>query len=269
MTNAGSLYQFSGKWGWSLPGFILIAAPLIVVIALVYSYGVVYIPIAGWVTFILLFGLVMAVGMSMAAVARLTKCRSGIARLVLGLSGSALALYAAWVFFLVALINQHAEEPVTTWDLVSNPAGMWAMIGFVYENGWYSIKSSTPSGMVIAAFWLIEAGIILIAPTLMLIGASSNDMFCESCQAWCGVKETAHLGLEPGKRMDITQMALPTLLGLPPLATKKVPCVRAEVLQCPRCESTRGIRYAMLTLETDDKGNVTEKATVRDGVVLA
>lgn len=270
MNEPGSLYAYSNKWGWSLLGWTLIGVPFIVALALAYSYGVVYIPIAGWVTFLLLFGFVMGLGMGVSALLKLAKCRSDRARTLFGLATGVVAWYAAWVFFLHALVNRDADEPLTTWAIVSNPQVMFAIIGMVYESGWYSIKSATPSGLMIGLFWLIEGGVIVVAPLLLIKGSAVSEMFCETCSAWCTVKEVAFLAIETGKRrFDIKDAALPNLLALKPLPAKQYPCVRAEALQCPHCEGTRGLRFAHLAQEVDKDGKKTEQVTTRDGVVVA
>ncbi len=269
MGQPGTQYQFSGKWGWFLLAVAAIGMPLIALCALVYSYAVVYIPIAGYVTFLLLFGYVIAVGMILGMLAKIGKCRSPTGWLVVGSVGGLFAVYSAWVFFVVALVNQNSPQPITTWQVVTHPHETLEIIGDIAENGWYSIKSATPSGGILIIMWLIEAAIIAIAPVVILRGAIRNEMFCEKCTKWCPVKEVAHLTPEQkGRKFTLADANIQSLLALVPLEKKKLPCVRAEVLQCPQCATTRGIRYAWLHEETDKDGKKEEKADERPGVVI-
>lgn len=180
-------YTHSGRLGAGLflvptVGFVSAA-----VLSVAYAYANVYIPIAGYVSFILTAVFAIGVGMAMSWSAVASKCRNtGFVHLV-GFVVSLAALYFAWVSFVFVILQRDFSDDVevSLIDIALNPGALWEFILVVNENGWYSIGSWTPSGGVLWAFWVIEAITVAVIITFGAAIGVTDRVFCERCSAWC------------------------------------------------------------------------------------
>lgn len=268
--NNPKLYQHSGKIGFSPLLLIFAGIPLIILLSIIYSYLVLYIPISGYITILLLAGFAFGITMIVSRLAGIGKCRSAIAITIFGALAGFVALYFAWVSFLYALFARFAPaEEVTVAQLILNPFMLYNAVMFVNENGWFSIKGATPTNIVLWIFWAIEAVVIVGAPALFAASSMKNEMFCESCNKWCGATATRFRSLpaaiEAGGVKGVDSVAL---AALPELPQKSVPCIQEELLKCPACAKTQGLRFSRITYKADKNNKLHENVEKIEGVVL-
>ncbi len=261
------LYEHSGQNGRAWLMVPLLGLPLLALASAAYSYIAVYIPIAGILTILILGGYVFATGLTLSMLGKVAKCRSRGTMLLLGLGGGLVSLWLAWVFFLYAMINRTDGASVELMELILNPGVMWTVICGIGDNGWYTISTFTPSGVVLWAFWTIETLIIVGGATLIAPTGIDNEMFCEACDRWCAVKETKHLKIEGDlTRAKVEAIDVQQLFTLPKSDAKILPSIRMELLECPSCAKNRGLRFVRLIKEVDKDGKVTEKSETLPGI---
>lgn len=265
-----NLYQHSGKVGFS--PFLLLGAgiPLMIILSCIYAYITVYNPIAGYITFLILLGYVVANGFLIAFLGKAGKCRSRAFLLASGFVGGLFSLYFSWLFFIYALMKSAGYEDVGLLDIALNPSAMWSAISSLNETGWFSIKGATPSGIVLWIFWAIEA-IAIVLGSLLIAGVSIEDeMFCEKCETWCDVSETKYLkipqNLASSKASDINPLMLRNLENA---EVVERPSIKGELLKCNSCVKYSGWRYKLISSEADKDGNEKDKSETIDGIVLA
>jgi hypothetical protein len=266
------LYKFSGALGKSPLFLLLLAVPLCVLWSAAYAYLDVYLPIGGVLTVFMVIGYAFLVVMSVSLLGKLGKCRNPARLKLMGLGVGAVAFYAAWAIFLHALIARDAEaddaKVPSALMFALHPYAMWVVMCSVAESGWYTIKGTTPSGIVLWTFWAIEAVIVLGGSYLLAGSSIDNEMFCESCDHWVAPSEMTYH--EPTAELLTALPAAITpvqLLGLTPLPAKTIPSFRAELLQCPDCKRS-GVRYSRLRHEKNDKGELVEKTDAIPGILL-
>ena len=260
-------FEYSGRVGSAPVWLLLLGVPLLFVLALLYSYLVVYIPIAGVVTVFLVFGFAFGTGAILGRVMMLGKCRNAKAAALMGLAGGALALYFAWVFFILALFNREGNEGIALSECL-NPAVLWRAILVVNDSGWYTVKGSTPSGIVLWIGWAIEAVVVVGGGWLMATTAIENELFCETCGKWCKVKETKFAPVEGALlTTPIKDVAFTDVVMLPTQDALAKPCFRSELLTCPACDF-KGIRFARLTEQVDKEGKASTTTETVPGVVV-
>ncbi|MBA3686493.1 MAG: hypothetical protein H0W72_14825 [Planctomycetes bacterium] len=250
-------YTPSGRLGRMPLLLVLVGVPAMAVLSAAYSYLIVWLPIAGWITFLITFGFAFCAGVVASLIGSRGHCRSPGAMRLAGLALGCVALYGAWIFFLHALIGRDPDpgEKPTLLTLVTNPAGCWSVIQALNAEGWYTIKSMTPSGIVLWAFWAIEAAIIVGGITLIAPGGVTNELYCETCGKWCVAVETTwrQLTREQGNEA-VDQLDPATLYALPAVAQAKTPSLKIERLTCPDCETAAGLRFTRCIESTNDKG---------------
>jgi hypothetical protein len=264
-----STYAHSGKLG-SLPMLFAIAGiPTILIMSVIYAYLDVYIPIGGYVTLLLVIGFAAGIGMAIAVIGKMSKCRNQAAMVLFGAIGGLIAIWASWTVFVYALVAKEPGSSVTLSFFLFHPGNTWEMIERINEHGWFTIRKMTPSGAGLWMLWAIEAGAIILGSVHLAKSAIVNEMFCEKCTTWCQGVETKYLQItdeQKGKKVGRIDAA--GLLYLQPIPAKIFPCIQADLLQCPQCKTSIGLRYSRLTETVDKKGERSQKAEVVPGIVI-
>lgn len=232
------------------------------VLAVVYAYLTVYSPIVGITTVLFLAGLTGGLGVAIAVLARLAKCRSVTFLLVTGFACAALALYASWVVFEYALIAS-ADDALdwTPLDLARAPGEVFAIAMSISERGWYSVFGFTPSGAVLWLIWAIEAFVILAVPTVIAAHWLEDEVFCERCKEWCTKTEgKRRLALpdDPRALQHLGPDSLGALSGLALAEQGAYPHLRLDMWQCHGCEQTEALQLTLCSCELDDDGKPAE-----------
>lgn len=256
-----SYYQHSGRV--TLHSFLLPALGLVLAFvgALIYSLGVVYIPIAGFVSLALLVGYAALLGFGMGRLVKLTKCRNMGYLYLMAILVGIFGYYFQWVVFVSALIGQMEYGPgllegITT--LLINPSELWALILSINATGWYSIHGYTPKEFFLWVLWAIEAVVILVAPVLFAPSFIAREVFCETCGEWNRVESAERKAIPPGEEyLEPEQVDIESLYFLPAATEDANPYYLLETLHCPLCKTKQGLRASRVTHGQDDKGNPT------------
>jgi len=260
----GRLHQPSGSLGSAAFVAPAISIVLAAILAIVYAYVLVYIPIGGYVSLFIVIGYAFALGMSVAWACKLSKCRSpkfvGTLGLIIGLLGFYLS-WAAFEYVLFQRWDEAGEASLTA--LMLSPRAIWGLASAINEEGWYSIRDWTPSGIVLWLFWAIEAVIVVLGSMLIASGSAEDDVFCENCDAWCD--------REPTKDSNRLQLPDPTALGrmkagdintlsqLAAAVDADQNYLRVRSWACGNCRRTAVIQVEEVTLSVDSKGKTSEK----------
>lgn len=157
---------------------------LIVGLAVAYGASFAYAYLSNWVPLIylralFLIGLVAATGISLGVIGNIAKVRNTALMGVLGLLIGGGAVYAQWVAYFHATVDSQA--------LLLDPTLIWALMGRMAESGVWEIFDWEPTGGALWAFWIVEAGIIVIGTLLIGMGML-DDPFCEKTNAWAEAK---------------------------------------------------------------------------------
>lgn len=262
------LYQFSGAVGKSPLFLLVMALPLCLLWSAGYAYLDVYLPIGGVLTLFMVGGYAFLLGVTISLVGKFGKSRNPTQLKLMGLGIGAISLYAAWALFLHALFARTDADAPSILEFARDPQMMWSGITSVNESGWYTIKGTTPSGIILWIFWAIEAAVVLGAPWLLAGSGIDNEMFCEACDQWCPAGDMTYHEPTPALMAVTVNLISPIqLLALPKLAEKNIPAFRAEMLQCPGCKRA-GVRFSRLRHEKSDKGELVEKTDTIPGILL-
>jgi hypothetical protein len=176
------------------------------------------------------FGAVM--GMTVNRVGHTMKVRNRFFAILITMVIGMLGLYFAWVWYIWMLWD---------WDtnlLIFQPTITWEIMQVLADRGIWTLQDSTPTGMVLFGFWLVEAAIVL--GMCYLTGAESGTPFCEECNCWTLKRDALRIA-----------KADPTLIAaaledeqygiIPPLAAGEIdPADYMSVLcyTCPNCEDS-------------------------------
>jgi hypothetical protein len=258
-----TIYKHSGRA--PLPGVLigLVGGALAgVILAFAYAYAIAYIPVVGYITFVLAAGFGAGAGAITGWLLKRGKVRStGIALLVVGLT-SVVAFWASWVAWTYAVLSRGGAE-VGLGDLATRPSLLWQAVQVINEVGAWSFRGSTPKGTILWVFWGVEALLILVPALLAGAAVASSGVFCERCQAWCPSAETTRLGAGiPGDqvRAHLAQGDLSILAALGPHGGG--PYTKVELTVCPRCSQTATLAVDQVVPTTNSKGETSEETVV-------
>lgn len=176
------------------------------------------------------FGAVM--GMTVNSVGHKFKVRNRFFAILISLVIGALGLYFAWVWYIWMLWDWNTNL------LIFQPAITWEIMQTLADRGIWKLQESTPTGIVLYGFWLVEAVIVL--GMCYLTGAETGTPFCEDCNCWTEKRDALTIA-----------KADPTLITaaledeqydiFPPLSAGEVnPADYMSVLcyTCPNCEDS-------------------------------
>ena len=254
MTNDSdvSFYGHSGKLGNSVPLILLLGIPVSVVMAAVYAYLVVYVPLVGYVNILFLGGYVLGTGFVLQKLAKMGKCRNVTVLYLLGGIVGAVGLYAAWVFFFKAMWG----EELSAVRLAAAPQDVWELAVVLNAQGWWE---GGPTGILQWVTAGIETLTFIIGCGWMTAQAIDREVFCEDCNSWCEQTAEQHLKiteefaatLEIEEKSDWQHF---DILKLPVAEPDEYPRFVGETLKCTGCGETSAIRLNLLTLKQGDKG---------------
>ena len=264
MLDNPSLYQHSGRLGGGVIVVPVVGILVALVLAIAYAYADVYIPIAGYVSFILVLAFAAGVGFSVSFAAVKSNCRSpGFVRIV-GFFIGLWALYAAWAAFIFVLVQRDMGDEIElgVLDLFLRPAAIWNIALDIGETGWYSLGAMTPSGIMLWVLWGIEALVVVGGVTLLATHGISGRVFCEQCGRWCTSKQDL-------MRLAITEddALLTRIIGgeleafaaLPVLPPTASPYLRVDLERCEQCEEMATVQTMLVTHQPKKDGGFEEQ----------
>ena len=258
-------YQPSGRVSPLVLPLLALALPASALLATVYSYVTLYLPIIGYFTVLLTLGLGFGVGAITVAALQRGKVRSRLFAVVASLGLGLFTTWAMWVTWGYALLQQ-GDSQVPLFVLLWPPA-LWQLISNVNETGAWSLKGATPTGAFLWVLWAIEAALLVGIPVVMGLTVAEAP-YCEHCETWCAHQKAVLLTplVEKdfaGERLRQRDFKwLESLGGLqrppPPKFT------RWDLYECG-CRATNAVSAIGIEVGLDDKGNqkVTESTLVQ------
>ena len=256
-----SVYKPSGESGNAMVLVPMFAIPLSLIMGIVYAYISVYNPLIGVISFLLPLGFGALFGLGLTKAVSLAKCRNP--RLVLLTCGAAtvFVMYCVWASFIYVFLD-HINAPVPLTTVFLGPAGIFNTMSLIAVNGWYTVKGTTPSGIVLWLFWVCEAGMIAYLAVTMPLNHVKETLFCEDCNDWCAAKKDLARYLPTGetaKNNRIKDGDLTVLAELTP-ATKTAPLyMRLDSQRCGKCSRTSTFQLSQISITKDKNGKPQEK----------
>ena len=264
MLDTPEVYKHSGRLGSAPIVVSLVGIVAGFVLALAYAYADVYIPIAGYVSFILTLVFAVGVGYSLSTAARIAKCRSTGFLHLTGFLIGLLALYFAWVTFLFVLLRQgeSSEAKISLVDILLNPAVVWEIARAIGEEGWYSMRGGLIKGTILWVFWGIEALVVVIGITALAPTGIADQVFCERCHRWCKTTKNFMRLMVP-KNDDLlarfSSGQIDAMAEMPAAHDAVSPYMRVDVDRCESCQDTATWRASLVTHERTKEGKIEEK----------
>ena len=221
------------------------------VLAFVYSYAILYIPIVGYVTFILSLGFGGLTGFATGLALRHGKVRSTWAAWATGGLVAAITFYCSWVVWIYALFHR-ADVQVPLGQIFMHPSSLWTLIVEVNKVGAWTIKGSTPTGAILWIFWGSEALLILV-PAVVCAALPIRDPFCEACERWCDERKAVRKSGQAAKEDLVTRIEAKDWVWVGTLGPGEAALhLSYDLHVCPSCEE-------MHTLTVHDVRTVQEE----------
>lgn len=264
MLDTLEVYRHSGRLGSAPIVVPLVGIVVGFVLALVYAYADVYIPIAGYVSFLLTLGFALGVGFSVSAAAGMAKCRSKGFLHLTGFLIGLLALYFSWVAFLFVLLRKDAssELEIGLFDILLSPVGVWEIACAIGEEGWYAMRGGNVKGVVLWVFWGIEALVVVIGVTVLAPTGIADQVFCERCSRWCNVTKDFMRLMVPQNDDLLARFSsgqIDAMAELPVAPVTVSPYLRVDLDRCESCQDTATWRASLVTHERTKEGKIEEK----------
>ena len=263
-------YRHSGRFSAAR---LAVAVPIGIVaasaLAFAYAYLFAYLPIVGYVSFLIAAGFGLLLGLGCGLLLQAAHVRNMAVAVVVTFLVTVAGYYTSWIVWVHAIAGR-ADVDLPIAELAKSPRALWAVIVAINENGVMTIKGWTPNGMILWIFWLIE--IVLIFGPALYVGYSSvhGATYCESCNKWC--KELAPLDLGEA---DLDELAprveagdLNALKSLPARTPDAHVWTRVELKRC-ECHKTSTLSLSKVWLKANDKGETSEETgTVIDRLLV-
>lgn len=224
-----------------LPIALGVAGAVALVMAFVYAYAMVYVPVVQ-LAFLLPLGFGGGMGALLAWIFKRAKVRSpflstGAAFLITG--GSYALSWLPWTYATFV----RADVDVGVLDVLYPPSFV-SMIAGIYETGAWSIGTgggAPVSGVMLGVCWLMEAVFVLGAAPVAAYAVASGGVFCESCERWCtGVQDVVRLPVaaqtELASRLD--ERDLRVLAEVPRAQPYDNPFLVVDLDVCGGCGET-------------------------------
>lgn len=255
-------YQHSGQFPLSSLIFTLGAGLMgAAVLAAAYSYLILYIPIGGYISFLLTFGLAIALGWLLARAMRWANVRNKIIVTAMAVVIGLFAVYASWVVWLYAML-QRAGVVVSVLDIIAYPAASWELILALNDEGAWSLSNFTPTGIVLWLIWLAEA-VIIVGGTILFARRALADPFCEECSRWT-TRTDAVARTATGDADQLVQSLERHDMGhfetLGPRDEEQPVWLRADLHTCPTCRKFNTLSVSACAIKVDGKGNTSVEA---------
>jgi len=243
-----------------------------IVAALVYAYAIEYIPFVK-LRFLGTLGFGALVGGVTAMIARAGKVRS--VPVVLALVGvcTLAAVYFSWVFWVKAVFDRYTDVHLSHIDLITSPKEFLSIIGFLNDNGTWSLGSSRSSssssapqenvsGTMLTIIWVIEGAAIFVMAFVVAVPMLKSQMFCEKCHRWSG-KAISLRRTEPGDAIAAKETLeahdLSYVASLPPASGGQF--WDFQLFSCSSCRDLNGLSIIETTQTVDKKGKVVANKT--------
>ncbi len=254
------IYKHSGKVPVSgLMLALIILVPAAVVLGIIYSAAVVYIPfvkLRGIATFF--YG--GALGALTGTVCYHAKFRSHFFVLLTTLAVAFLSYYTSWAVHPAFLAMSQGESlgdviPVAIVGFMPNVILGWAQL--IFEEGIWGMGGGAIKGWSIVGVWVLEA-LIIFGTALAAKMVYGNTPFCEDCNCWTEeTKELAQLPVSPEDPawQQFAQGNLDAVKKLQ-IAQDLPQYVELQLAACPSCTNSDFISAVGVTLTANKEGEI-------------
>jgi hypothetical protein len=256
----GSYYRHSGHF--SLGGLFLATAGaglLVAALSAIYTALILYIPLAGFITFLLAIGFGMGVGLVSGRALLLGKVRNGPLSTAVSATMAFLGVYLSWAAWSWLLLNRMNVE-ADLMAIVPSPSILWSVMTEVNEAGAWSIGGFTPSGAVLWVLWGLEATLICTPAFFVSLGMTAVP-FCERCERWCEAAQDAarisHCEADV-LRQGVEASPLDFLKRLGAPSVRDTTWIRADLHACPSCDNLTTLSLREVTVSVNEKGERNE-----------
>ena len=145
------------------------------------------------------------------------------------------------------------------------------MISALAEVGVWSIKSWTPTGIVLYVLWTIEALIIVGMAALMPYGDVASEPYCETCGRWPEreiPERKMGYATDPGLlKTSLEGGDMDALAQLGPVGDNAY--TEIELKACQSCKQIAWLKVENVTVTLDKKGKEqTEKSEIVSNLIL-
>jgi hypothetical protein len=232
---------------------------LALVMAPIYAYSMVYVPVAQ-LAFLLPLAYGAGLGALTAFALRVTRTRSTFLAVGVALLATGFSYALSWPIWAYATLAR-AEVDVGVLDVLFPPSFL-AIIAEIYSVGAWSIGSGgTPvSGLMLGVCWALEAVFVLGASPIAAAVVGGNGVFCERCQSWCRESRgllvlPAALQGEIAPRLDDGDLRV--LTEVPRAQWQESSLLRMDLDSCMGCGETHTM--TLVHVLTTQNGNRQEQ----------
>ncbi len=247
-------YRHSGKFNpAALAAALGVAVVVGIPLGLVYAYLLRWIPFI-YVNFLLTFGYGFAFGWLTSRILKAGRVRHATVAGVTSLGAGLIALYFDWSGHIHALVDG------APWIL--RPDQIVAVIPALYQEGTWTIKSVTVSGISLAMVWLVEAAIIVGVAALIPYSLVRDTPYSEKSQCWLDEEKTINtleLITDDAQVTAIKSGDLMPVIAARPKVEGAASFTRLVLKRAAVAKDFCTVRVQDVTVSLDSKGNVNEK----------
>ena len=265
---SATYYSPSGKFpGVAIPVTFIGGCIASLIIAAAYAYAILYIPIAGTVTFLLTGGAAFGLGTVLTLLLNKTKVRNTAVAAAVSLAVALVFFYFAWSTWLFALMRRGDEPSDISWvALTLSPMAVWDLVNEVNRVGAWNLKGSTPTGGLLWFLWAIEAAILIGLPTFIGLTVTSSP-FCETADEWLEEQKAVLIGAGTPEEVVKQKAEMSDFASLFVPVTDPADIISLSIWSTPRSELHTVVINAIKTTVKNNKTETDSKALVSHLVI--
>jgi hypothetical protein len=260
-------YKLSGAMGLGLLLPILVV-PLAVLLGAAYSYADIYDP-SVYLNLLVVTFTGIGAGCIPWICAKVLKTRNLFWIQIMGLFSGFITWYSSWLVFSCHMLNsgnEAGDTPVSLLDLVLNPTGLWKVIQYIGQNGWFQVSSRQVIGVELWIYWALEAATIILLSVGMAHVMMKSEVYCEECGQWAAeIKNFLRLkkpASGDGKALLAHQGASGLLAFSPNVAEPDESWfLRVNLRECKKCNIFRTMNVEEVNRYLNNKNKMEEKST--------
>ena len=263
---AGTHYRHSGKVS---PKVLLFAAVIVGLVgptlALIYAAATVYIPFI-YINLLLTVGFGALLGFAAAASMKAGHVRNTAVLVMATALAAAVAYYVHWVFWF-GVHAWRADASFAEALVLLFPPFLFEAIGMVNDEGTWGIGSSgsAVTGTLLTIVWLAEL-VVFAGGVVLGAMAGAPSVYCEQCGTWCarrdGVRRYGFQFDPLGFASRLDDGDLNVLAEAPPSDPGAQQWTQLDLELCEECGHTNALILKSVRVETDSKGNTSQKDDV-------
>lgn len=178
-------YKHSGKGVEAgLVASLFVAFPAILALAAVYAVAVAFIPIVGYVTFLLAGGFGWGAAWVVGKTLRWAKARNTALPMIVTVALVVLAYGFSWVVWTYSMLASNGVTSVGFGELMLPWNLLFIMIEISRVGAW-SIMDFVPTGVFLWLLWAAEAVLVIGAAIFGATAYGIIEPFCERCKQFC------------------------------------------------------------------------------------